>query len=103
MLHRQNLQKKTESSRHSEYQPSAQEISDEHEDRDLEMKRLSLLVTNWHIGKDPKFYIGIPNNWVWILQEIEDSIDMTSDQIKLILMKIRLNDQFKRLGDQFGL
>lgn len=50
----------TGASSNSDFQCTLEEISQEHEEKDLEMKRLSLRVTNYHISRDPKFYIGVP-------------------------------------------
>lgn len=48
-------------------------------------------------------YIGIYHEWLWILDMLHNRTNLGLDNIKLVLMKIRFNDSFSRLGDQFGL
>lgn len=69
---------------------------------EYESKRLQRVITNYNIANDPMFYLRIPHNWIWILEEISLQTSVPIDYIKLTLMKIKLDDQFKRLGDQFG-
>ncbi|XP_011859108.1 PREDICTED: uncharacterized protein LOC105556620 [Vollenhovia emeryi] len=91
------------SSSHSEYQPSTDEISNLLEEKELEMKRTALRLTNYFISSDSKNYIGLPSKWLWIIEELQILTGIPTDHIKLIFMKIRKNDTFRRLGDQFGL
>nr|XP_034194773.1 uncharacterized protein LOC117610999 [Osmia lignaria] len=88
---------------HSEYNPSPGELSDLAEEQDLEMKQAALRLINYFISTDPKNYIGIMKQWLWIVEDIQRDTEIPSDNIKLTLMKIKKNDTFKRLGDQFGL
>lgn len=87
---------------HSEYQLSTEEMSDLLEEEQLEIKR-TLRVTNYFITIDSKSYIGIPTKWLWIIEETQNVTKIPTDHIKLTLMKIKKNDTFRRLGDQFGL
>lgn len=48
------------------------------------------------------FYLCIPEKWLWILDAISSRADLPLDHLKLTLMKIKLDDQFNRLGNQFG-
>lgn len=87
---------------HSEYKPSSGELQD-NEECDVQMKRNSSNVTMYFIGTDPKRYIGIPLEWLWLIQNLSTVTDISTDDIKLTLMKIKLNDTFVRLGNQFGM
>ena len=42
-------------------------------------------------------------DWIWILNQVHNEIGMNTDNIELTLMKIRLNDTFVRLENQFGI
>ena len=90
--------KKTNSS--SDYQPSG--IDDLILEEEFENKRLALAMTNYFIDSEPNFYLRIPIDWMWIINKLSESLDIPVDCIKLTFMKIKLNDQFKRLGHQFG-
>ena len=65
------------------------------------MKRLALQMTRHFIDSDPKKYVGIDKEWLFILHELALNTKCSSDKIKLTLMKIKTNDSFSRLGDQF--
>lgn len=67
------------------------------------MKRAALRLTNYFISSNSMNYIGIPSKWLWIIEELQTFTSIPTDHIKLMLMKIKKNDTFKRLGDQFGL
>lgn len=41
--------------------------------------------------------------WLWIIEHLYVATNISTDDIKLTLMKIRLNDTFVRLGNQFGI
>ncbi|XP_071576229.1 uncharacterized protein [Temnothorax nylanderi] len=87
----------------SEYHPSSGDVKEEMEECDTHLKRKALSMTNYFISCDSKRYIGIPTDWLWILDHLHREICMSTDDIKLTLLKIRLNDTFVRLGDQFGI
>lgn len=70
---------------------------------DKNMRESALNITRYFISIDAKKYIGIGNEWLWIIDLLHSSTKCSIDDIKLTLMKIRTNDTFSRLGDQFGL
>ena len=86
----------------SEYKPSSGEIRDS-EEWDLQMKRNALNLTLYFITTDPKRHIGVPPEWLWLLEHLSTVTGINTDDIKLTLMKIKLNDTFVRLGNQFGI
>ncbi|KAM0730282.1 hypothetical protein ACS0PU_004159 [Formica fusca] len=67
------------------------------------MRESALNIKRYFISIDAKKYIGIGNEWLWIIDLLHSSTKCSIDDIKLTLMKIRTNDTFSRLGDQFGL
>jgi len=48
-------------------------------------------------------HFGIVNEWFWIISVLSLETKICSDYIKLTLMKIRLNDTFESLSEQFGI
>lgn len=91
------------STSHSEYNPLLEEISELEEEKQFEIKQTALRLTNYFISTDPKNYIGISKHWLWIIEDLQTATKISSDNIKLTLMKIKINDTFRRLGNQFGL
>lgn len=67
------------------------------------MRESALNITRYFISIDAKIYTGIDNEWLWIIELLHSSTKCSIDDIKLTLMKIKINDTFSRLGDQFGL
>lgn len=53
----------------SEYHPSSGEIKEEIEECDAQLKREALNIINYFISCDPKRYIGILMDWLWILDQ----------------------------------
>jgi len=68
-----------------------------------EMYARSLSVTNYFIKTMCKSYLGVPNDWLWVIDFLHTRTQIDPNHIKLSLMKIKLNDTFYRLGDQFGI
>lgn len=94
----------------SEYQNSSHSVykcssscSEERKENDKNMKESALNITRYFISIDAKKYIGIGNEWLWIIDLLHSSTKCNIDDIKLILMKIRTNDTFSWSRDQFGL
>lgn len=85
----------------SEYEPSSDEKRNSDEERNVKMKVMNM--TNYLINKNPKVYLGISQEWLWIINLLSVESEISSDYIKLILMKIRLDDIFERLSEQFGM
>ena len=65
------------------------------------MQSNALSMTNFFISTNTKSYLGIPNEWIIDLLHAQTKI--LQDHIKLILMKIKVYDTFRRLGEQFGI
>lgn len=87
-------------SSHSEYNYSS---NCSEEEKNKKMKESALNLTRYFISMDAKKYIGIDKEWLWIIDMFHSFTKCCVDDIKLTLMKIRTNDSFSRLGDQFGL
>ena len=83
----------------SDYQPSSDDLIDQEEQ---ENKRFALAMINYFIDKEPNFYVRIPSDWLWIINKMSNCLNIPTDSIKLTLIKIKLDDQFQRLGHQFG-
>jgi len=54
------------------------------------------------IEKKPKMYLGIPDNAFFIIKLLNQETGITREEICLTRHKIKLNDTFSRLGDEFG-
>lgn len=68
-----------------------------------EMKQLALKSTKYNISRQPKSYIGIVPECLWILDKIKNHCKISEENIMLILMKIKTNDSYERLANQFGI
>lgn len=86
----------------TEYQPSSS-CSDEKKENEKNIKEAALNITRYFITTDTKTYIGLSNEWLWLIYVLHISTKCNTDDIKLTLMKIRTNDTFSRLGHQFSL
>lgn len=62
-----------------------------------------LKVTNYLINNNLKAYTGVPQEWNMMLERISVISDINITNIKLSLMKIRCQDTFERLSEQFGM
>jgi len=82
--------KSMSSNSHNEYQPTVEKMSELLEEKELEMKRAALRVTNYFIDADSKNYIGVSCKWLWIINELYKFSGIPSDNIKLIFMKIKI-------------
>ncbi|KYN12106.1 hypothetical protein ALC57_15731 [Trachymyrmex cornetzi] len=60
-------------------------------------------MTNYFISTNTKSYLGILNEWYWIIDLLHAQTKIIPEHIKLTLMKIKVNDTFRRLGEQFGI
>lgn len=86
----------------SEYQQSTSR-SEEEKEKNKQMKINVLNMTRYFISIDSKKYIGIGTEWLWIIDLIHSYIKCSIDDIKLTSMKIKTDDSFSRLGNEFGL
>lgn len=68
-------------------------------------KKISYEVTLSHIKNNPKTYIGFNEKWFKcnFIQLISSQLELDERSIYITLMKIKLNDSFKQLGDMFGI
>jgi len=87
----------------SEYELSSDEKveAEKAEKSNVQMKLINM--TNYIVHANPKMHLGIVNEWFWIISVLSLETKICSDYIKLTLMKIRLNDTFERLSEQFGI
>ena len=88
---------KTNSS--SDYVPSS--VDDAIEEEDFMMKKAAKMVIDFYISRNPFFYLRIPEEWMWIVSYTSNFLDIPDDYIKCTLMKIKLDDQYMRIGHQF--
>lgn len=72
---------------------------------DSELKNISLKRINILVRKNPRLYLGIPKDTFYIVDLLLKNTHgtLTKDNILLILKKIRLNDAFPVLADEFGI
>lgn len=76
----------------------------EPEENELELnEEWDCLFISQLIEKYPKMYIGIPEEWMFFINELIACTGLSKNEIYVTLMKIKLNDTFERLGHQFGL
>lgn len=54
------------------------------------------------ITNKPKMYLGIPNDAFFLIKLLSQETGITTEEICSTLHKIKLNDTFARLGDEFG-
>lgn len=90
----------------SDFIPSSDHVS-ENKSKDL-IKELEQQATCEYtvklIERNPKRYVGIPKQWFNIvINKLCVKATLNRTDILLCLMKIKVNDSFMRLGDQFGI
>ncbi|KAL5235981.1 hypothetical protein ACI65C_003400 [Semiaphis heraclei] len=68
-------------------------------------KKMAYEVTLHNISSNPKAYIGLSEEWYKcnLIKLISSHIELEERNIFITLMKIKLNDSFRRLGDMFGI
>lgn len=68
-------------------------------------KKMAYEVTLHNISSNPKAYIGLNKEWYKcnLVKLISSHIELEERNIFITLMKIKLNDSFRRLGDMFGI
>lgn len=87
----------------SDYEPHSEEANGCETNNKKQMQCHALSITNYFISTNTKSYLGIPNEWYWIIDLLHAQTGIQVDDIKLTLMKIKMNDTFYRLGEQFGI
>jgi len=68
-------------------------------------KKMAYEVTLHNISSNPKAYIGLNEEWYKcnLIKLISSHLEIEERSIFITLMKIKLNDSFRRLGDMFGI
>lgn len=94
----------------SSYSPSTasfkQSSSDCSEFRREDEKRVSHQILQQTISKitrNPRAYIGVPKNCYNIIQLIEETTNISASNILMCFKKIRLNNPFRELADDFSI
>jgi len=54
----------------------------------------ALTIINYFISTNTKSYLGILNEWYWIINLLQAQTGIQADHIKLTLMKIKVDDRF---------
>lgn len=86
-----------------EYLPSEETISEETvKQNTLEQKKLARNMKMTIIQNKPKMYFGIPDNAFFFIQLLSKETGISIMNICLTVTKIKLNDSFARIGDDFG-
>lgn len=79
------------------FQSSSEELRDSENNASLSFK-----VTMTKINSNPRRYIGISKNNMWIVEVIQGHTGVKITSLYLTLMKIRTSRTFAELGDDFG-
>ena len=87
----------------SDYEPYSEDANECKNESKKQMQCKALSLTNYFISINTKSYLGILNEWNWIIDLLHAQTKIKADHIKLTLMKIKVNDTFNRLGEQFGI
>lgn len=87
----------------SDYEPHLEEANECETSNKKQMQCSALSITNYFISTNTKSYLGFLNEWYWIIDLLHAQTGIKADHIKLTLMKIKVNDTFYRLGEQFGI
>ncbi|XP_011870694.1 PREDICTED: uncharacterized protein LOC105563593, partial [Vollenhovia emeryi] len=87
----------------SDFEPYSDEAKEIEKNKRQQMQSNALSITNYFISTNTKSYLGILNEWYWIVDLLHSQTKILPDHIKLTLMKIKINDTFHRLGEQFGI
>lgn len=87
-----------------EYLPSEETISEEAVKQNLlEQKKLARNIKMTIIQNKSKMYLGIPDNAFFFIELLSKETGMNIMDICLTVIKIKLNDSFARIGDDFGI
>lgn len=74
-------------------------IAERSDEKERALKIMTLI-----IERKPKSYLGVPNVWFpHFISLLQSQSLIKKEHILLTLIKIKLNDSFSRLGDQFGM
>ncbi|KAJ8674902.1 hypothetical protein QAD02_019542 [Eretmocerus hayati] len=68
------------------------------------MKFAALNMTRYLLSKNPRKYLGIPEECMpWLMNLLKRHSSFSEVNIQLALMKMRMDDGYERLADQFGI
>ncbi|XP_039310529.1 uncharacterized protein LOC120358888 [Solenopsis invicta] len=86
-----------------EYLPSEETSEEVVKQNILEQRRLARNIKMTTIQNKPKMYLGIPDNAFFFIQLLSKETGISIEEICLTVTKIKLNDTFARIGDDFGI
>ncbi|GBP65775.1 hypothetical protein EVAR_30833_1 [Eumeta japonica] len=72
------------------------------EDKKQEASKI-LEYTLLKITKNPRFYIGVPKSCYYLIDIIKEKTNIPANHILMCLKKIRLNNPFRELADDFSM
>lgn len=90
-------------SMHSLQPKSTSDCSELNESKKKVNMQRALQNTTEKIKNNPRFYIGIPKSCYYIIEIIMSELNLPEHIILLCLKKIRLDNKFKELADDFGM
>jgi len=86
-----------------DYFPSEEYTSEELRMQKTESDNITRKIKLSIMKRKPKMYMGIPEEFLYVIDLIYDNTGLTHNNIYLTLTKIKMNDTFARLGDEFGM
>lgn len=95
----------------SSYSYDEESDSESETERSTYSRQEAIKCTRKLIDQNPMLYLGVPSNCLFVIDDICDKLALQSghgslskvDIIRLILMKVKLDDSFERLGHMFGI
>ncbi|KOB68050.1 Uncharacterized protein OBRU01_12991 [Operophtera brumata] len=88
---------------HRESSPSTADSSELMQDDKKQEASQILKYTLLKIIKDPRSYIGVVKNCYYLIGIIEENTNISATHILMCLKKIRLNNPFRELADDFSI
>ena len=85
------------------YEPHSEEAQEIEKNNKKQMQRNAISITNYFISTNTKSYLGMMNTWYWIIDLLHTLPQIPANNIKLSLVKIKIDDSFNRLREQFGM
>ncbi|XP_047021860.1 uncharacterized protein LOC124631486 [Helicoverpa zea] len=82
---------------------STSECSELIEEDKKQVKSKSMEFKFLKITNNPLFYIGVPKNCFYLINLIEEKLSIPVNHILMCLKKIRLNNTFRELADDFSM
>lgn len=87
---------------YDEYLPSEETSEEASKERKRDIQEQTLTMRISRIFNKPKIYIGMQNNALFILKLLADEANIKLNDICLTLEKIKINNTFMILGDEYG-